>query len=246
MNLKQLAHVHIKDADRGEIEAVFATLDVVDHDGDVTRKGAFDTGAPVRISAWGHSVWSDRGNKMPVGKGTIRETGTEAILDGKFFLDTTEGRDTFTVVKEMSVDGPGQEWSYGFDIIDSEPTEVDGKKARLLTKLKVHEISPVLLGAGIGTRTVGVKDTERPKLSEEGDAAVAAVAQFLDRCEEVVTFRTANGKSRISDTSVDVLGRLDAELKRLDALMREAPPESNDDLEREFARFVALTQGVTL
>lgn len=53
--VKTLADVELKeDGDRGEVTAVFSTFDVVDADGDVTRKGAFTEGAPVVISAYGH------------------------------------------------------------------------------------------------------------------------------------------------------------------------------------------------
>jgi hypothetical protein len=50
-----------------------------------------------------------------------------------------------------------QEWSYGFDVLDYDFTTIDGQRVRVLKKLKVYEVSPVLLGAGIGTRTVTVK-----------------------------------------------------------------------------------------
>lgn len=332
MNTKQLSRVEIKDADRGEVEAVFATLDVIDADGDVTVKGAFDDGAPVLISAYGHST--TLAGTPPVGKGRIRETSTEAILEGQFFVDTQPGHDLFTVVKELSADdGPGQEWSYYYDAIKKRFGTFKGQRVRFLEKLKVFHVSPVERGAGVDTRTLATKNakalpggrtfnelrqllrealdeiTDMPeanawlyvidftdewvvyelegagwanpgtfqrdytvddagsvtfgdetevearreyvpksasvKFSEDGDAAVAAMTRFLDRCEEVVTFRTAQGKSRFSDTSVDVLGRLDVQMKRLDALLREAPEGTDrDEIEREFARYVAFSQGV--
>src|SRR5687767_9378174 len=111
---KSLARVEIKDADKGEITAVFATLNVVDSDGDVTVNGAFESGAKVRISAYGHTSWEGR---LPVGKGTIRETKTEAILDGQFFMDYPEAVATFGVVKQLGEDGL-QEFSYGYDPIE--------------------------------------------------------------------------------------------------------------------------------
>src|SRR5687768_2644954 len=114
MDRKGLARVEIKDADKGEVACVFATLDVVDSDGDVTTKGAFENGAPVRISAYGHTSWE---GALPVGKGKIREVGKEAVMDGKFFMDTAGGRDTFTVVKELGEEGL-QEWSYGYDPVE--------------------------------------------------------------------------------------------------------------------------------
>lgn len=153
MDTKALGRVEIKDAAKGTVKAVFSTFDVVDHDDDVTAPGAIEDGAPVRISAYGHASW---GGALPVGKGVVRIEGSEAILEGQFFLDTTHGRDTFETVKQLSEDGL-QEWSYGFDVLDAEPIERDGKRVRLLKRLKVHEVSPVLLGAGIATRTLAVK-----------------------------------------------------------------------------------------
>ncbi len=161
MDSKRLRSVEIKSADRGEVQAVFATYNVVDDDGDVTLPGAFKDGADVAISAYGHGSWPQRGNVPPVGRGTIKTTGTEAMLDGKFFLKTAGGRDAFELVKEM---GPLQEWSYGYDILASAPGEVDGKSVQYLQALDVHEVSPVLKGSGVNTRTLGVKEGEPPSM----------------------------------------------------------------------------------
>jgi len=151
MSKKNLAHVEIKSADAGTVEAVFSTFDVVDKDGDVTRPGAFTDGEDVLISGYQHTSW---GGALPVGKGKIRQTKSEAILEGKFFLDTVGGRDTFTVVKALA---GRQEWSYGFDVLDADEGVFDGHEVRFLKKLKVHEVSPVLIGAGVNTRTLAVK-----------------------------------------------------------------------------------------
>jgi phage head maturation protease len=151
MAQKSLSHVEIKSADRGEFSAVFSTFNVVDSDGDLTMPGAFEDGAEVLISSYGHTSWQ---GALPVGKGAIRQTKSEAICDGQFFMDTTHGRDTFAVVKAL---GGGQQWSYGFDVLDSEPGKHDGRQVKVLKKLKVHEVSPVLIGAGVNTRTLAVK-----------------------------------------------------------------------------------------
>lgn len=154
---KSLGDVRIKDAAKGQIEAVFSTFGVIDHDGDVTHKSAFTEGAPVVISAYGHMSWA---GELPVGKGSITLTDDEAILVGEFFMDTTHGRDTFLTVKALSEGAGLQQWSYSLDQIESEPTEVDGRKARLLTKIHVDEVSPVLKGASIGTRTLEAKSAK--------------------------------------------------------------------------------------
>lgn len=150
-NRKALSGVKITDASEGRVQAVFATFNVKDLDGDVTLPGAFDDGAAVRISAYNHTSW---GAALPVGKGVISQTQTEAILDGQFFMNTTVGRDTFETVKQM---GDLQEWSYGYDVDDSSEGQLDGEAVNFLKKLKTYEVSPVLLGAGIGTRTLAAK-----------------------------------------------------------------------------------------
>lgn len=175
---KTLTGVEIKDAEKGMVQAVFSSFDVVDSDGDVTLPGAFEEGAPVRISAYGHASW---GAALPVGKGVIRTTEKEAVLDGQFFLSTQVGRDTFETVKQMA---ELQEWSYGFDIMDSEPGERDGEKVRVLKALKVHEVSPVLLGAGVNTRTLAVKSRKQTV----GEVWERLLAAGLERYGEEDTF----------------------------------------------------------
>ena len=150
---KAFSRVEIKDADKGEITAVFATLNVIDSDGDVTLPGAFQAGAKVRISAYGHKSWE---GVLPVGKGSIREIGNEAVLDGRFFLDTAAGADTFRVVKALGEDGL-QEFSYGYDASEFSFGDFEGRQVRFLKRLLVHEVSPVLLGAGVGTRVLAAK-----------------------------------------------------------------------------------------
>lgn len=149
MNTKSLHGVKLDD--KGEVTAVFSTLNVIDKDGDVTLPGAFEDGAEVMISAYGHKSWE---GSLPVGRGTIHSNGKEGIFKGRFFLETQAGRDHYEVVKEM---GPRQEWSYGYDILDAEPGEKDGRRVQFLKRMKVHEVSPVLIGAGVDTRTLSVK-----------------------------------------------------------------------------------------
>lgn len=176
---KQLSHVEIKSADRGEVSAVFSTFNVVDSDGDVTLPGAFTDGEEVLISSYGHTSWF---GALPVGKGRIRTTKSEAILDGQFFMGTTHGRDTFAVIKAL---GGAQQWSYGYDVLDSDAGKFDGRDVRLLKKLKVHETSPVLIGAGVNTRTLAVK-----ALVERGYDTADAV-RLAERTVGVSEYRAA-------------------------------------------------------
>jgi hypothetical protein len=157
------------DGDQGLVRAVFATLNVVDSDGDVTLSGAFGD-QKVRLGAWGHA-WQE----LPVGKGTIGEEGDKAIFDGAFFLDTEAGKEHFLTVKNLA---ELQEWSYGFRVLESEEGEFEGRQVRFLKKLRVYEVSPVMQAAGVETMTVAIKgekvweETEneiRHRLRDPGD-----------------------------------------------------------------------------
>jgi hypothetical protein len=116
---RQNVKVRVKDADQGLVEAVFSTFNVIDSDGDVTLPGAFEEGAPVSVSAYGHTSWN---GALPVGRGAIKTTNEEAIAELRFFLKTEAGRETFEVVKEMSKEPGLQEWSYGW------PRDVRGRQ----------------------------------------------------------------------------------------------------------------------
>jgi hypothetical protein len=151
---KSFADVVVKSATEGRVSALFSRFNVVDLDGDVTLPGAIPNGVAVVISAYGHGSWERGQGALPVGKGVIRTTATEAVLDGRFFMDTTAGRDTFTTVKEL---GPLGEWSYSLENVIADRGEWDGQVVRILRSMTVKEVSPVLRGAGIRTATLSAK-----------------------------------------------------------------------------------------
>jgi len=142
-----------KDGEEGEFRAVFSTFNVIDHDGDVTVPGAFEDGQKVRISYWGHR-WQD----LPVGRGEIHADDEKAWVDGRFFLDTLSGKDTYLTVKHLD---ELQQWSYGFDVNEADWGTYQEQEVQFLRKLTVHEVSPVMLGAGIGTRTETIKSARK-------------------------------------------------------------------------------------
>lgn len=167
------ARVEIKDADKGTVDLVFATYNVVDHDGDVQVPGTFEDGAKAAVSAYNHQSWE---GKLPVGVATLHTAGRkEARASAQFFMDTPHGAATFATVKALHKAGLG-EWSYGYDVLKwsrGEWKNDDGtsRQVRFLEKQFVREVSPVLVGAGINTRTVGAK--ARKTSTGEGDDTMA-------------------------------------------------------------------------
>lgn len=156
----------IKASPTGEVTAVFSTLETWDHDGDWTEKGAFSGVGAVPISSYGHQSWK---GSLPVGVGHIREAGNEVVVEARFFMETTAGRDTFETVRGL---GPLGQWSYGYEPSvpgGSEQGTRLGRSGRILKRLQVVEVSPVLRGAGVGTRTLSAKGDGR---SGDGDSSI--------------------------------------------------------------------------
>lgn len=155
--VKEFGTFEVKDAEKGEVEAVVATIGVIDKDEDIIRPDAIKDGSKVSMSSYGHdAIYGD----PPVGKGALYVDGNKVVFKGRMFINTSRGRDTFETLKEMGAD---QQWSFGFRIMGSEvPEEKDRKLGarRILTKLDCFEVSPVIIGAGVGTRTLAMKSAE--------------------------------------------------------------------------------------
>lgn len=179
MNRTKTAHGHlrIKDAAEGTFEAVFATLNVVDLDGDLLKATSFTEGQAVVISAYGHASHPHLA-RLPVGKGRIEVRDDTAVVVGKFFLDTTDGRDTWTVVKSLFDDETGeslQEWSFNLRDVEEHKETLDGKRVNVIDSVRVKEACPVLEGSGIDTRTLIAK----AKASEDVKQAASDLERQL-------------------------------------------------------------------
>ena len=136
----------------GEFEAVIATLGVIDSDGDIIAPGAFNNATVSIVPAHDHG-------SVPLGKAKMQDRGNEAVAVGKFNLDIQSGKEWHSALKlDFDSGDPIQEWSFGFRVLDSEEEMRDGEPVRILKRLDVMEISPVLRGAGVDTRTLAVKN----------------------------------------------------------------------------------------
>ncbi len=102
-----------------------------------------------------------------------------AIAELQFFMDTQTGREHFEVVKGL---GDLGEWSYGFDVEEKgEPDKSQREMGvvRILKKLIVHEVSPVLKGAGVGTGTLAVKAVARKEVKQPYKLRCMNCAHFM-------------------------------------------------------------------
>ena len=144
---------HAKLADSGRGSAVIATLNVIDKDGDVTLPGAFGNQKahlmPMHVRQSAEPPF--------IGSAAISERANEAVADFQLNLDLGLGKQWSSALKFALDRDLTVEWSYGFRVLSHDFGNVDGKQVRFLRRVRVFEVSPVLLGAGENTRTLTMK-----------------------------------------------------------------------------------------
>jgi hypothetical protein len=233
---KAFTPVEFKLSDTGEVMVAFSRLMVIDHDNDVTFPGAVPVGKSVPISDYGHTSWE---GAPPTGKGIISEVGDLGVLTGGFFMETDQGRNAYHTTKAMA---DLQQWSYGYDVLPpSGPGVFEGQRVRELRKLDIYEISPVLLGSGIGTHTLAIKSgSPEPDLPYAAHASWLreAVTAFTDRTGERAAWRAEEGRG-LSGANRDDLAALvkaldefPAVADELRALLEATDPTKADRLRR--------------
>ncbi len=245
MDWKQVVLQDLKfDDQAGSFTALFAPFLSVDKQGDVTLPGAFGE-QRVILSAYGHGSWS---GELPVGKGRIFESAAGGIVEGKFFLDTVQGAETYKTVKNL---GDLQEFSYALPEIDYEMTKLQtlldrglqiqmnghnpDETVRALKKITVNEVSPVLMGAGVDTHLMDIKGgrervTPIP-LIDQLEAVASDAQKAIERLKDVAELREADGRHPGSETMKralllkarfeDLVRELDQVAKNHDALTAE-------------------------
>jgi hypothetical protein len=143
----------IKKVSEGKVVATLARIGVRDRDGDVLRKGLLAGHQLVAIKPqhkWDH---------VNLGVADVYETndGTmEAAME--FNMAIPSAKDWFESIRFSYEKGHRQQYSFGFETVDFEhgPHE-DGKSARFLKQIAMAEVSPVLIGASVGSQTLVVK-----------------------------------------------------------------------------------------
>jgi HK97 family phage prohead protease len=222
--------------DEGSLEAVISTFHVVDRDGDIVLPSAFKDGEEIPM-VWSHD-W-----QMPIGKGRIRVTDTQAIFEGRLNLNTDWGRNAYESIKFM---GPLQEYSWGFQVLESDIVERDGEKRRAIVQTERFEASPVLVGAAGRNRTgtLAIKSladstlTERLPLDDHAAAVLAANAALVERLQSHADLKTrptaTHKEGRILSEANRERIKTHAESARamaddLDALYTATTPAPKDD-----------------
>lgn len=238
MKIKAANPLVIKDADKGEVTSVVATLNVIDKDQDVILPGFIGTQEVAILRSHDWSMW-------PVGRGTVTDAdGKEAIFTGRFNLDMAEGREGFEALKFQ---GDLQEWSWGFMTHrgGAKQGEFEGQDVWFLGPLedaspgsKVYEVSPVLVGAGEGTRTTDLKGIQpggSGPIDDQVESVLAAVKDLVTRYGSLADLRAEKGR-QLSEEHVSTIAKMITDLGELHE-KATAIPAADADLMVEFLRF---------
>lgn len=131
--------LEIKNLDAsGEFEGYASVFDVKDFDGDIIKKGAFESSIQSRKMP--KMLWQHKHTEL-IGKFTeMFEDDRGLIVKGRLIMDVQKGREAYALMKEGVLDG----MSVGFNITESKPLN---SKGREITKLDLWEISLVTWGA---------------------------------------------------------------------------------------------------
>ncbi|WEK00605.1 MAG: HK97 family phage prohead protease [Candidatus Sphingomonas phytovorans] len=174
---KAMTIVEMDEAGKGL--ALLATLSAIDSDDDTYQAGAFSWKAGG--SQWAPMIVAHNRGKMPFGKARVYEDGDRALAELNLNLATQVGRDWHETLKfDLATGEPVQEWSYGYEVMDWDFRYIDRtRKVRVIKQTDVHEVSPVIRGAGAGTRTISIKSAElkdahfAPLIASLGELATA-------------------------------------------------------------------------
>jgi hypothetical protein len=178
MNRKTFAEVKLG-TEPGTFKARIATLNVVDHHGDVTLAGAAPDGKRILIGSFNHS--SVVGNALPAGEAVVSSDAKAIYVSGRFWLDTEAGKQHYLVAKNAGAAG---EWSYAYEATDYSKDLAELKQwgpsaRRILKGLDIFEASLVFQGAGINTGTVLAKSDDMVALYEESMRILARGIEIL-------------------------------------------------------------------
>lgn len=220
----------------GTFEAVFATMNVVDKDGDITVNGAFGQ-QDVVISQWNHGSWKEGAAALPIGVGKIYEVGDKALVSGEFDMNDPDAVKTYNKFKYMKSKGRNIEFSYALPKKEFDYIDMNGERRRRLKKIQVPEVSPVLMGAGMDTELLSVKNAKQSiPIKEHFETVQAAVKGLVDRITSLGELREAEGRHP-SEETLQSAAQLKSELSDLICKLDEVQVKHNNSVYGELIRF---------
>lgn len=202
--------------------ARIAQLSAVDSDGDTYQRGAFSW--KDKAEQWAPMLPAHDRRAMPLGKVRVYEDGDYAFAELSLNLATQAGRDWHETLKfDLATGNPVQEWSYGYEIVDGDYQVRGDQRVQVIKRVDVHEVSPVVRGAGVGTATLSIKSAE---LKHAHFAPlIGSLAELASALPDRADALSATGAKQLREIHAAigaVLAKADAPAKMTCATCREA------------------------
>lgn len=183
---------------QGIVETVFAVFGNLDLGNDIIHPGAFaktfvERGLKVKLLDLHNtdSVLRVLGKPLAFRELTADELPTDLLKECpeatggawaqvQFNMKTANGHDAFQHFRAGDID----EWSFAYDSLQEDFSEIDKINVRNLRELKLYEISPVVWGMNPATTTTSAKEHEKSgkavNLSEQVESIRAAFSNQYD------------------------------------------------------------------
>lgn len=176
------AYITKTDDAKGIVETVFAVFGNLDLGNDIIHPGAFaktfvERGHKVKLLDDHNtdSILRVLGKPLSFRELTADELPTDLLKEFpeatggawaqvQFNMKTQAGHDAFQHFRAGDID----EWSFGYDALDKDFSEIDNVEIRNLRTIKLYEISPVIWGMNPATTTTSAKEKKpEPEETEE-------------------------------------------------------------------------------
>ena len=217
------------DESTGIVKAIVSVYDVADEVGDIIKYGAFSESIEKRMpSVAYHHEWNKVVGKTLVAKElpagdpllpeAIRDKGG-LYVEGQFVKEIEASWQTFLSIKH----GLLTEYSIGFMIQHTEKSE-DGMT--YITKGRLIEWSPVMMGANPHTGTISTKNLP---LHDDTKAVIAEVSRLVNRWEQRGDVREKAGRvfSQANFAEMEAgVKELQGVIDRFKNLLAKAQPSS--------------------
>lgn len=226
----------------GQGQAIIATLNVEDHDGDVLLPGVIGKEQHASI------LPAHDSRSASMGKAIVREVGNHLIADFKFNLDpahktSLEWHSSLKFDRDNGI--PVQEWSFGLVNMNTEqgPFGEANRRVNFIKSFDIPEISPVLRGASIGTQTLAIKSENMSFVQqmELASASLVDVKAFIDRNRSLADLKAKAGNS-LSDDKIETLGLFKTSLVEALSNCEELIENINDEEKSDDAVMAAFVQ----
>jgi HK97 family phage prohead protease len=202
------------------LTARLAKIGTLDLDGDILVPGLLRA-SPSHVSCLG----AHNHAAVPIGKAAITEVG-EYLMADITFNDSSPGEDWWRALQHDFETPPRvQEFSFGFRVIEQEDSRLEGQRVRFLKAIRLHEVSPVVLGASIDSGMVSMAEGKslrsdvEVKLQRTDTAIYPPLQAAIEQRVKTIMLRQL--EDQLAEARAEAADWTPAERARLAALERK-------------------------